>query len=115
MRIYRLIPAVFFIAFMPSCEMDKIDPCPTDCSTKNITYNNYIKNLVDTNCASSGCHDGTNAPGAKLDNYAAVQSIVANGSFTQEVLVSREMPKGFELRQGQLDSIKCWICNGNPQ
>jgi hypothetical protein len=103
------------IVFALSCRLDKLEPCPTVCASQDITYTNYIKNLVDNSCAFVGCHDGNTAgtPG-NYGTYQALEGIIASGKFKSRVLDVKDMPKGFLLSSGQLDSIKCWLCNGHP-
>jgi len=45
-----------------SCTKDNFKPSGTDCDVVP-TYLTNMREIVDLNCAYSGCHDGTSAPG----------------------------------------------------
>ena len=44
----------------------------TFCDTQNVTYNSSVKNILDQNCAISGCHSGI-GPNILLDTYTTAR------------------------------------------
>ena len=80
-----------------------------------------IKMIIQTNCVSSECHDGsTIAPGIFLE-YEGIKPDLVDGSFEDEVVNSRTMPPFYaensptELTQEELDLVICWIAEGYPE
>ena len=54
------------------------------CDTTNVTYTNSVKSIVDTYCATTGCHaSGANAP--TLDSYQNVVDAVNNTGFMCDI------------------------------
>ncbi len=85
------------------------------CDTANISYNNFIQQLVQTRC--QGCHSGTNPQGAiNLENYQNVKTVAGNGLlYTVVTRTSNWMPKGGQKMDDCTTSkIKAWIDRGMP-
>jgi hypothetical protein len=100
-----------------ACEYDneeELFPESAECETTNITYDNTIGPLMNTNCAVSGCHDG-NSGLTGYTNYAAVKVIVDNGKLEQRVLVQKDMPPSVPLTSCELAQFQAWIDNGAPE
>jgi hypothetical protein len=69
-----------------------------------------IKSIIDTNCAISGCHDGT--LGADR-NFTILTNIQAKAAQVKSRTQSRDMPRGGgSLTQNQIDLIACWVDDG---
>ena len=69
-----------------------------------------IKNIINTNCAVSGCHNGSRPP--NLTNNSTIQSQAdrirsrtANGSMPPQ-------SSGFQLTQAEVEQIGCWVDGG---
>ena len=45
----------------------------TFCDTQAVTYNSQVKNILDLNCAVTGCHAGSNPSGILLDSYSTAR------------------------------------------
>ncbi|MDR0801545.1 hypothetical protein [Fluviicola sp.] len=76
------------------------------CDGTNATYNNTVKSIVNSSCAS--CH-------SNYSSYSGLSTITSNGQFAQHVLTNQDMPKGSSLTSDQLNKIQCWANNGYPQ
>ena len=82
-----------------------------DCSTPDVTYVADIKQIMDAQCATSGCHvNGTGR--VDLSDYTGVQGIAADGQLESRVLVRKDMPPVAPLSLCDQQKIKAWIQNG---
>jgi hypothetical protein len=75
--------------------------------TSGVSYSTSIKEIIETKCAISGCHNGTQQPDFRAfkniqDNAAQVKTLTANGS----------MPVNATLTQEQINLIACWVDDG---
>lgn len=71
-----------------------------------------IKAIIQTNCAVSGCHNGTQDPDFTNNNI-----IVSNANRIQSRTTVRTMPpssSGLSLTQSEIDQIACWVADGAP-
>jgi hypothetical protein len=79
-----------------------------------ISFNKQVKGIIVSNCAQSGCHDGTKRP--NLTDYAyIVQNVTpgdANGSRLFTEIVNRKMPPSQPLADPQVLLIYIWIMQG---
>ncbi|MBL4653457.1 MAG: hypothetical protein JKY53_11455 [Flavobacteriales bacterium] len=121
----RLIAPIFFcMLVLFSCTKDQLEtelpPEPVDTTSVVDTtaaadtckFTDHIKPIIDLNCAFSGCHDGSNAPG-DFSSYSEIKSRVDNGFFETKVLSSsKDMPPSGALSQADRDLIQCWLDNG---
>ena len=114
-----LIITVFFI----SCSRDSFEPVEFDC-TESFTYDNQIKQIIDSSCSYSGCHDGGGGIGP-LDytNYEGMLTHLQDGSFRSRVILERDniitgMPPNIgiyeqsmksDLTEEELNMISCWL------
>jgi len=86
---------------------------------EDLSFEENIQALINTNCAYSGCHiSGTGLP--VLSNYEGVKAQVENGRFEDRVLVRQNMPPGnasgpTELSEADLFLLQCWIDQGYPE
>lgn len=106
-----------FISIFSACYYDVEDelyPVGNDCPTDSVTYNNGIKQITDTKCATAGCHvAGTGR--VDLSTYAGVKSVADDGRMRQKVLIDKTMPPGNPLPSCEMDQIKAWLDNGAPE
>ena len=104
------------IILIVRCTTDQevIEPpvIPEQCDTSTVTYDNYIKNVIDTKCATSGCHNGSQFP--DLSTYAGVKANADNGRIKARAIDNNPsaMPPGTPLPQSTKDSIQDWIDQG---
>ncbi len=104
------------VLWMSSCDKDdnEMDPAlELDCDVITPTYSDNIKQIVDTNCAISGCHDGSNA-NPDFTNY---DGLFARRSQVRSRVVSGTMPPAGrpDLDDSEIDEISCWVENGAPE
>ncbi len=114
------------IVVTTSCSDDDpvvIDPCA------EINYESTVKEIINSSCAYSGCHDGTGAntfiPELSNDftTYAGLKSVLDGGTFNTNTIVNKTMPPaafvqpGFpmELTDDQIETLTCWHDAGYPE
>ena len=91
------------------------------CSPDTVYFTNTILPLLTSNCAMSGCHNGTSGGDAgeyTLNTYAGIKKIVSSGNSTGSKLVSvissgKMPPRGHTaITSAQLAEIQTWINQG---
>lgn len=99
-------------------ELADEQPEPQDCTPQfpgmNVTYDNYVKNIIATNCTS--CHAGGNSPGTgNFTSYTGVKEHLDH--FYVRVIQDRaDMPQGMApLPKSTRDSLNIWIENCAPE
>lgn len=111
-----ILPCILF-----SCEKDEVEePQTYDCTGLTPTYTAEIKAIIDTNCASSGCHNATSqAGGINLSTYALTSSESNNARFLgsiQHLSAYSSMPRNSaKLNDTAIQLIYCWVENGQPE
>ncbi len=104
---------VFLMAVLAiSCTRDQVAE-PEACD-QIMTYDGGIRELVRNKCNFSGCHDGSSGVG-NYNSYNGIRRVLENGSFRQEVVVQRTMPKSGTLTDEEFENLKCWSDNGFPE
>ncbi len=117
-----LLLAIFasLIYTVSSCNKDTDFLEDADCANVDSATNTYttnIKNIVDTYCAYSGCHDATTqASGINLSDYSATKNVFENGDGLCTINHGsgcEPMPlNGSKLASDVINDIECWISNG---
>ena len=76
-----------------------------------VTYNGELKEVVNKQCATSGCHD---AAFAQMDftSYPLLKKFADEGEMKKHVLVRKDMPPYNRLSAKELQLFKCWLENG---
>lgn len=77
-----------------------------------ISYSQQVKEIILSNCAVSGCHDGSQGQGLDWTIFSNVQS---NAKDIKTRTQNGDMPpqeSGLSLTQQQKDVIACWIDDG---
>ena len=122
MKKYIVILGGCFL-FILSCTNEvfelPLQPTPNDttvniCDTLNITYQNKVKQIIDLNCATSGCHD-VNSGSGNFTNFNGLKPKLESGFFRSRVLRDKNMPPSGPLPQKTLDDLKCWLEKGYPE
>jgi hypothetical protein len=109
---------VFFGALIFSCK--KSGNVSTEhkvtCNGQNsITWNKYVRFLVQTSCAVSGCHINKDLVSGDYRTYAGLRASIDDGSFERNVLILNNQPKGAMLGDSILVRLECWFQNGAPE
>jgi hypothetical protein len=115
---------ICLLGMVESCYFDKADVLYPDvnCVTTGITYSNFVATIMNTQCATSSCHDAARAAsGANLSTYATTKSYATSskaaflGSMRHTSGFSN-MPKGTsQLPACTVNKIEAWITAGMPQ
>lgn len=111
------IPTILFLAticLLIACSEDQVQPKEDLCADTNYTYTMDVKAIMDTNCAKSGCHDGS----THLTNYGTY-----DGVYADRFLLRNGINVGIEnliggrarLTDEEEDLILCWINTGAPE
>ena len=121
--LFTIISISIVIILQQACSRDKYEvpgktPPPSDttssnptvniCDTATVKYNNYIANIINTNCGS--CH-------SNYTNYAGAKAIADDGKLKARVVDGNPspMPPNGLLPQATRDSILWWINGGKCQ
>ncbi|QSE98711.1 hypothetical protein [Fulvivirga lutea] len=78
--------------------------------TSGVSYQSSIKGIIETNCAISGCHNGSVSP-----NLTSFSSIQSSANRIEARTANRSMPRGRTLTQQEIDMIACWVDDGALQ
>ncbi|MGE0589747.1 MAG: SprB repeat-containing protein [Cyclobacteriaceae bacterium] len=68
-----------------------------------------IKSLIELNCATANCHDGS--LGAQSD-YTLFENVKENSNAIRTLTGNKSMPPNSSLSQEQIDLIACWVADG---
>lgn len=73
-----------------------------------------VMNLIETNCAISNCHDGSNN---RREDLSELTGIKNNASEIKSRINEKSMPPEDQdtLRQVDIDLLTCWIDDGTPE
>ncbi|NND09172.1 MAG: 2-polyprenyl-6-methoxyphenol hydroxylase [Saprospiraceae bacterium] len=103
---------IFLILAIASCTKDTEDPMDDakDCSSTTATYSGDIKAIIDGNCATAGCHNGSTS----LPVFDSFDGVFAKRSAIRSRVIAKTMPPSGkpDLSQAQIDMIDCWVQNG---
>lgn len=95
---------VVFVKDATGCEVELQAKVKSDVSFGS------IKAIIQTNCAVSGCHNGSQSPNLTNDNI-----IISSANRIQSRTTVRTMPpssSGLSLTQAEIDQIACWVADG---
>lgn len=76
------------------------------------SWSGDIMAIINTNCAVSGCHNGSNSSIPNWTNLSAVQSSASN---IKKRTGNRSMPQagsGLTLSDSEIELIACWVDDG---
>jgi len=74
-----------------------------------ISYNGVIKDIIGTNCATSGCHNGDNGP---TINWLQLSNVQRDALNIKTRTANHTMPPVGSLTQDEIDKIACWVDDG---
>jgi hypothetical protein len=72
-----------------------------------VSFSSTISPIIKTNCAITGCHNGSQFPDFRL-----FKNIHDNASEIKTQTGSRSMPATGSLTQAEINSIACWVDDG---
>jgi len=98
-------------------QAEEIKPTPTnpagpEITTANVTYSNYVGNLIQTKC--SGCH-GPNGEGNSTWAFTGYESVKNDNRIKNATLVTMRMPKGGSLSAKEKELLAAWFDRNMPQ
>ena len=117
-KVFMGLSLVYISMAVVSCYNDKEEllyPNTTnlDCTTVSAKYSTDIAPIMQTKCATSGCHNASSsAAGIVLQTHAQVAS-KAN-QIKQACIVNKSMPPAGPLPIAEQNAIQCWINAGTP-
>ena len=120
-RKYGFLLVLLFSAaiIVVSCGDDDDDP--ETCETTGITYDNYAKDFLNSNCVSSGCHDadGIDAGIGSYETYEDSKTAIDFGRFKGAINHEdgfSNMPKGMaKLDSCDIAKLSAWVDDGAPE
>lgn len=95
-------------------EIPDVQTCTPQFPGMNITYDNFVKNILSQHCIS--CHAGGNSPGT--GNFSSYNGVKPHlDQFFVRVIQDRaDMPQGkAPLPKSTRDSLNIWIANCAPE
>ena len=107
---------ILFILTLYSCYNDNEEELygPVSCDVSAITYTNDVLPIINTSCATAGCHvSGGTGPG-DFTNYNELKVKVDNGTFQTRVLIDKTMPPNSPLSDCELQILQAWVDTGAP-
>lgn len=127
-KLFKLASIAFIIG-ISSCAYDKrempepVIPIDTTliiiCDTiPPVTYTNFVKSILETNCtAFSNCHGTDAPPGFDYTTYAGIKAKADNGKFYERVINLQNMPEAdsLSLDPCTLLHLQEWLDNGAPE
>ncbi|MCF6361182.1 MAG: SprB repeat-containing protein [Cyclobacteriaceae bacterium] len=84
------------------CEFSLIETILT-----GVSYSSTIRPLINTNCAISGCHNGSQSP-----DFRTYDGVKANTPRIREFTQSGFMPRNGSLTEAEKNAIACWVDDG---
>lgn len=108
------LATIVVITVSVGCAEDVVEPMGDDCTGTKYTYTTEIKMIMDTNCASSGCHNGENS----LSDYSTYQGVYKDRSKLKNgITIGIEQVTGGRARltSAEQQMLWCWINAGAPE
>ena len=124
MKSISIIAMLLTIVYATSCkkESENTDFANSaNCTGVTPVYTGEIASIINSNCATSGCHGGgSSAAGINLSNYANASNQFKNNSDNLASIHHAgdvdAMPRGAsKLSDAVINKLDCWVKNGCPQ
>lgn len=104
----KFLTVISFGVLLASCTQDEVtETAASDCN-ENFTYDNDVQPIIMNNCATSGCHDGTQPP--LLTNFTLVEA--SKSRVKARAIDLKTMPPSGPLTDSEIQKISCWIEQG---
>ena len=109
----NFISFCLLILLFSNCTSDSTDDLTTPAPAA-ITYDSNIKSIINTSCATSGCHNSaSNSAGLTLENYSQVRNAFMNrNALGRMENVNAPMPPPGNLPNTTIQIIKNWRDQG---
>jgi len=119
-RYLIILPMIVLAACYKDNKEDMYGSGPgAGCDTTNVTYAATIQPLLQSKCATSGCHNAaSSSAGINLSNHAGAKAIADNGFFLRVIRHESgvaPMPQGgAKLDDCTIAQIQKWVNDGAP-
>ena len=113
----KKIKLILFTLALYSCYNDNEEELygPVSCDVSNVTYSNEVIAIINSSCATTGCHvSGGTGPG-NFTSYNDLKATVDNGTFENRVLIQKTMPPSTPLSDCDLQILQTWLDEGALQ
>lgn len=118
-KIYLLFASALIFAGCYNDTVEELYPATnnngTGCDTASVTYSSSIKPIVDSKCATSGCHDAATVGGGyNMSTYDGVKAASARimGAIRQETGYSAMPKSANKLDDCSIAKFDKWIAEG---
>ncbi len=116
---FLFLCAFIFTIFGCSDDMDieneqEQEMMDDNCEGTSYTYDADIKSIIDSNCATSGCHNGS----ASIPDFTTYDGVFGSRNSVKSRTSARTMPpasSGKSLTDAQIQMIACWVDSGAPE
>lgn len=110
-----LLTALVLALGLAGCYYDNEEELYGDtCDTSDVTYSATVEPIINSTCATTGCHVAGGSGNGLLESYENVKVKVDDGSFRQRVIEQRDMPPGTPLTECQISILEDWLAQGAP-
>lgn len=90
----------------------------TGCDSVNVTFSAQVKPVIDSKCATSGCHAAAAPTGINLSNHSGVAAIANSGKLMSAITHdgnASAMPQGSaKLDDCTIAKVRKWVNDGAP-
>ncbi len=80
-----------------------------------VNFTTHVQPVINSFCASSGCHVTGGTGVGNFETYAGVKAKVDDGSFTERTLQAKNMPPSGNLSTCDLELLQAWVDLGSPE
>ena len=114
---YLLPLAVLFATALPGCYYDNEEELYPNsfCDTVNVTYSGSISKIIESKCATPGCHVAGGTGTGNFTVFSELKEQVDNGRLLPSVRREAEavpMPPDGALRACEVRQLELWVAAG---
>lgn len=109
----KIIVIVVLGLNLSACYYDKEEtlyPNKFVIDTSSVSYSAKVKPIMDTKCATSGCHDASGAGSVKLTTYAEV--FAKKDRVKVRAIDQKDMPTAGPLSSSEISILQRWLDQG---
>ena len=126
MKYLKLLPLFALLFIVPSCGDDD-SPDPTTCDTENITYTNFVGDVLSESCTFAGCHFSGNMAIGSLTTYDEASNFLNEATMIDALRrvggdvasMPRDTATGMATENAlpdcTIDKIEAWLNAGKPE
>ncbi len=102
----------FGTLFVNSCKPSKQITTEEACVTPAPSYSAEVKTIIETKCATEGCHAKGKGDFRVFENF---KRKVDTGQVRDKVIVKKTMPLKGTLTKSEYQAINCWLKDGGKE